>query len=125
MEPNERYKERGYVRLWRGFQDDPLYKKKRKFSQWEAWSHLYMEASGIDRIVEFHRASVSLKRGQLVETYRDLAKRWGWTLGSVQNFLRKLIRRGSIDIDAYHRSRRFITITLKKYEELNPLERKI
>lgn len=122
-ERDEGYKERGYVRLWRGFQDDPLYKKRRRFSQWEAWLHLYIEASGMDRVIEFQRARINVRRGQLVTTFRILAKRWQWSLNSVRNFLGKLQRRNTIDLKSLKAGcRGHIIITLKNYERLNQNE---
>ena len=119
-EKDERYRERGYVRLWRGFQDDPIYKKRRRFSQWEAWEWLYMEARGVAAEINFRRTRLKLERGQLITSQRELARRWRWTRGSVENFLRKLQRRGSIAIETLRQKRGFSIVTLLKFAELNP-----
>jgi len=115
------FKKLGYVRLWRGFKDDPLWKIKRKFSEWEAWEDLYMEASGTDRIVIFKKRVIKLKRGQLATSQRILAKRWNWTRGSVRNFLSKLERRQSISVKPLTHSPPHSLITFLKYDELNPM----
>jgi len=115
------FKKFGYVRLWRGFKDDPLWKKKRKFSQWEAFEDLYIEASGTDRIFLFKkRHHVALKRGQLITSQRDLAKCWGWHRTSVVRFLKKLERRGTITVRPSDLGRIYLIITFLNYDELNP-----
>jgi hypothetical protein len=117
------FKKLGYVRLWRGFRDDPLWKKKRKFSQFEAWLDLYMEARGVSGEIIFKRARFNLKRGQLVTSQWMLARRWDWPRGSVRNFLRKLTRRNSIAVCGIPKGAGHSIITLLNYEELNPIER--
>jgi hypothetical protein len=123
-EPKKDFRALGFVRLWRGFQDDPLYKKRRKFSQWEAWEWLMMNARGTDlpgdKPLIFHGHIVQLRRGQLATSQWELARRWGWSRGSVECFFRKLSRRKSISIKAAGRSGGYTIITLLNYEELNP-----
>ena len=114
---------KGYFKFWRLFTDDPLYKQKRKFSQFEAWLDLYSKAQGLDnpRFV-FKKKIVDLKRGELVTSQRILAKLWDWSRGSVENFLRKLEKRGTIAVEVHGRGRGAYTIiNFLKYNELNPL----
>ena len=118
-EKKKDFKSLGYVRLYRGFQDDPLYKKRRKFSQWEAWEYLYMNARGVDTAVVRRGRIWKVKRGQLLTTQRELAQRWGWKRNSVRLFLAKLVRRGSISNDMFREAGGFSILTLLKYEESN------
>lgn len=117
------FDKKGYVRLWRSFQDDPLWKKKRKFSQWEAFEDLYLGARGVDSPgFEFEKRIIDLKRGQLITSQHKLAKRWNWSRGSVRNFLSKLERRKTIITESFLSGRTGYTIiTFLKYNELNPL----
>lgn len=121
----EGFKKQGYIRLWRGFQEDPLYplKQKRKFSQWEAFLDLWLNARGLDSpSFEFKKRIIHLKRGQLITSQRILAKRWNWSRGSVRNFLEKLERRKTIIAKTFSLGRRGYTIIVfLKYNELNPL----
>lgn len=114
---------KGYFRFWRSFKDDPLYKQKRKFSQFEAWLDLYSEAWGVDNPgFVFKKRIVNLKRGELVTTQRTLAKRWGWYQTSVVRFLKKLEKRKTITIKVHGRGRGgYIVITFRHYNKLNPL----
>ena len=117
------FKKQGYVRWWRGFRDDPLWKQKRKFSNFEAQHDLYVEARGVDSPgFQFRYKIVDLERGQLVTSQRILAKRWRWSRGSVENFLKNLERRRTIITKSFPLGRSGYTIiTLVNYNELNPL----
>ncbi|MBA7676070.1 hypothetical protein ES703_84310 [subsurface metagenome] len=119
------FKKQGYVIWWRGFRDDPLWKQKRKFSKWEAFEDLYLEARGLDSTnFQFGHKIVDLKRGQLITSQRILAKRWHWSRGSVRNFLKKLERRSTIIAKTFSLGRNGYTIiTFLKYNELNPLNK--
>ncbi len=114
---------KGFVTFWRNFRDDPLYTEKRKFSQFEAWLDLYIEASGIARNVTFKKRTVFLQRGQLVTSFRDLGKKWKWSMGSVRNFLKKLERRQTIKAKTKRSGPPRTIITILKYEDLNPREK--
>ena len=118
----ERFKKQGYIRLWRGFRDDPLWKQKRKFSQWEAFEDLYLSAWGKECPgFEFEKRIVDLKRGQLITSQRVLAKRWNWPRCSVRNFLNKLEKRGTITNSPSNLGRSYSIITFLNYDKLNPL----
>lgn len=117
------FKKQGYVKLWRSFQDDPLWKQKSKFSKWEAFEDLYLNTRGMDSPgFVFKKKIVHLKRGQLITSQRILAKRWNWSRGSVENFLKKLEKRRTIAVEVHGRGRGSYTIIIfLKYNELNPL----
>lgn len=117
----EGFKKQGYIRFYRAFRDDPLWKKERKFSQFEAFLDLYLEAWGIDRIgLEFEKRIINLKRGQLITSQRVLAKRWNWPRCSIRNFLNKLEKRGTITNCPSNLGRSYSIITFLNYNELNP-----
>lgn len=121
----EGFKKKGYVRCWRGFRDDPLWKQKRKFSNFEAHWDLYVEARGLDSPhFQFRYKIVDLKRGQLITSQRILAKRWNWHRNNVVRFLEKLERRRTIITKTFSLGRSGYTIIeLLKYNELNPLNK--
>ena len=127
--PKKDFKALGYVRLWRGFRDDPLWRNRRKFSQWEAWLDMYLDARGVDTQPEkpmiFHGHVIPLKRGQLITSQRELAHRWRWPRNSVRNFFSKMERRGSILIDVIKGRAGYSLITFLKYNELNPMEESV
>jgi len=113
-------KKSGYVRLYRSMRYDPLWMKKRIFSQAEAFLDLYMEASGTERIITYKRREFKLRRGQLITSQWALAKRWEWSRGSVENFLHKLEMRNTIAIKTFKIRPPSTLITILKYNALNP-----
>ncbi len=110
---------KGYTRLWRKITDKWYWpaNEKRPFTRLEAWMDMFLNlALGIDK--------GHLKRGQFEASLSDLAERWKWNKMKVHRFLTKLSKneiswvlpgslRGSLHLPS--------TITIKKYNELNPL----
>ncbi len=82
-------KDKGYIRLYRSFLETEEWQKPRAFSEAEAWLWLLLAAhySHEERIVEVGDKEVIIKRGQLLVTYRNLAKEWGWSKSSVSRYL--------------------------------------
>jgi hypothetical protein len=116
------WQKQGWIRIPRGWQDDPLFKKRRRFSAWEAWLDIYMNARGTDLKppdppLVFNKRCLWPKRGQLYTSQKDLARRWGWDRGSVRKFLRKLIRRGSIEVETAKGPGGHSLITVLNYDE--------
>jgi len=85
---------------------------------------MYIEASGVDRSVEFRKRIIDLKRGQLVVSQRALAKRWKWHRTKAVRFLRKLEGRKIIFIETLSLSPPCSIITFLNYNELNPINKK-
>ena len=81
---------RGYIKLWRKLQENPLWKKRRRFSRAEAWIDIIaFLARGIDGETE--------KRGQFCGSDRVLAKRWGWSKTGVRRFKTYLLQQNMIE----------------------------
>jgi DNA-binding MarR family transcriptional regulator len=119
----EGLEKQGYIRLWRGYRQYPIYplNQKKKFSPWEAFLDLSIEARGKDSPgFEFEKRIVHLKRGQLITSQRKLAKRWNWSRGSVTYFLGKLERRKIITVSPSNLGRIYSIITFLNYNKLNP-----
>lgn len=81
---------RGYIKLWRKIQDNPLYKEKRRFNRSEAWIDLLLMVNHKrnEIIVDFKR--VPIERGQVFTSQLGLSKKWGWGIASVNRFLKLL-----------------------------------
>ncbi|MBA7520828.1 hypothetical protein ES705_12927 [subsurface metagenome] len=119
----EGLEKQGYIRLWRGYRKYPIYplNQKKKFSPWEAFLDLSIEARGKNSPgFEFEKRIVHLKRGQLITSQRKLAKRWNWSRGSVTYFLGKLERRKIITVSPSNLGRIYSIITFLNYNKLNP-----
>ncbi len=83
-------KNKGWISLYRSIQDHWLYKEKRKFSKFEAWIDLLLEANHKDNRFPLGNEIVECKRGQLVTSIRQLCDRWRWSNTKVVNFLKLL-----------------------------------
>lgn len=81
--------EHGYVKWWRCGMLNALWNEK-PFDSWHAWDYLMARASFQDNRVYFQKHSFNLRRGQLVTTYRQLARDWGWSNHKVKRFLNSL-----------------------------------
>lgn len=62
----------------------------RKFTELEAWFFLLSEAAFQDKTKKFNGVWYSLKRGEIVTSYRELASVWGWDKKTVANFIENL-----------------------------------
>ncbi len=85
---------RGYILIARGLLDDPRFKPRGPYSDFEAWFWLIEFAAHTVHDVAVsngrHREIVRLEPGQMTHSIRFLAKAWGWPNKRVQRFLRVL-----------------------------------
>lgn len=88
---------KGYLPLWRSFFDIPEWEEKRAFSKAEAWLDMIAMASFVERDVAVDkRYVVRLNRGDIYMSLRQLAQRWGWSIGSVQRYVEWLTAQGRV-----------------------------
>jgi hypothetical protein len=78
----------GYIRLPRAFFSSPLWKEARPYSRAEAWLDLYQSANYAPGQHIAEGRCLSLARGELVASVRYLSKRWSWSRGRVERYLR-------------------------------------
>ena len=110
--------EKGWIKLWRKFLDDPLWKERRKFSRAEAWLDLVMSANGKDKAIFFDGTELLIKRGQLLTSERKLAERWGWSKTKTRDFLTYREKtHHSIELNSDHKKS---IVTVANYGVYNP-----
>lgn len=80
---------RGYFRIYRCIQDNPLWQEK-PFDRARAWIDLILQARYEDSYVRIRGVKVSLNRGDVGVSEVGLADRWGWSRGKVRRFLDEL-----------------------------------
>ena len=85
----------GYIKLYRQILDRNDYYKD-KFSRTHAWIDLLMLANFEDGVTFVRGIEVTVKRGQVARSIRDLAERWHWSVNTVRKFLRELERNSQI-----------------------------
>lgn len=85
---------RGYVALWRKFQDHEFWKERRVFSKAEAWIDMIWAArhQAEPTNVLIGMNTVECGYGQVVRSNVSWARRWGWSEHKVRRFI-KLLRK--------------------------------
>lgn len=86
----------GWVRLWRDFADDEIWKERRSFSRAEAWIDLLMMQSYKKESVMRGGAEHEVIENECAVSERYLATRWNWTRRKVGCYLLYLERRKMI-----------------------------
>ena len=80
-----------YIKIARKFFESEEWTAPRKFSEQEAWLDMVQLACFTDHELRLSNGgSIPLYRGEFYYTMRQLAKRWGWSLGAVQRYFARL-----------------------------------
>lgn len=77
---------KGYIKLHRQIQDCWIW-DTGKFDKRSAWIDLLMLANHKDKKIVFNGSYINIKKGQYLTSIRNLAKRWGWSVSTVSEFL--------------------------------------
>lgn len=88
----------GWIKLYRKLLDDPDFLEK-PFDKAHAWIDLLLLANAEEHTFMSKGETITLRPGQLIFGYRQLAARWGWSKNKVCRFIRKLADDGSVTID--------------------------
>jgi len=83
------YQKRGWVRLYRQIEDNPLYFLE-PFTKAQAWIDMFLNANHKDSMIQIRNNVIRIKRGQLGWSEITMCKRWKWSKGKVRNFLKLL-----------------------------------
>ena len=78
----------GYIKLWRGWRDNPVL--RGKFCRTSAWVWLIEMACWKPTQFDIKGKTVELERGQLCASREQMAKAWGWSPSAVERFLTRL-----------------------------------
>ena len=107
-------KEKGWVRLYRKIENNPLYFLE-PFTKAQAWIDLFLNANHKSGIIEIRGNIIKIKRGQIGWSELTMAKRWSWSKNKVRRYLKWLETEQQIT----QQKDRFITtiITILKYDE--------
>jgi hypothetical protein len=81
----------GFIKLYRGWRDDPFFSSDAPFSEAEAWLWLLEKATWKDTVRRTGQGGVvPLERGQLHVSLGSLAAAWNWTIKRVRGFIDRL-----------------------------------
>lgn len=93
---------RGYLALYRRYQDHPFWKAKRVFSKAEAWIDILWEAQHSEepQQVILGMKTLTCNYGECLKSNVTWGKRWDWTESKVRRFLKLLKNMGQIDYES-------------------------
>ena len=113
---------RGYIKLYRKFQENDLWRARRDFSLAEAWIDILMEVqhSPEPQTIIVGMTAIECKQGQSVKSMRTWSTRWHWSEGKVRRFLKLLQSRSMIVLEPVSQTTR---ITVCNYELYNDARR--
>lgn len=89
----------GWVKIHRSITEHWLYKEK-PFCMFGAWIDLLLMANHEDRKFPLGDKIITIKRGQMVTSFRSLSERWGWGMGRVKRFLNLICVDNMISINS-------------------------
>ena len=75
----------GWIRVYRQLQDHWLWAGGR-FTKGQAWIDLLLSANHRDRQTRLGNQLITVKRGQVLVSQRQLVSRWGWARTAVGCF---------------------------------------
>lgn len=108
--------ERGYIALYRGFFDHPMFKAE-PFTEREAFAWMIMEAAHEGRRVRRGRETITLSRGELCHSVRFMAKAWKWRSSSrVVRVLEKWKNETAIVVKTEHETTHITICNYDKYQ---------
>lgn len=91
--------------------DDPMYLSER-FTRMQAYFDLCYLTTYKERELRIRGNKVTLQRGQVAKSVRDLAQRWQWAVNTVIKFIKELEEDGYIETQRTSVNQ---IITIKKY----------
>lgn len=112
-------KDKGFLKLNRGFFEHSFWNEKRIFSAAEAWLYLLSVARFEDeeKQIRIKGKQITIKKGQLIASVRYLKQAWNWgSNGKVQRFIKQLECERMIVTETEQRE---TVITIVKYEFYN------
>ena len=104
----------GWVKIFRSILEHRHYRKKRVFSEYEAWIDMLLLANYTDKTIDVEGQQVEVKRGSFVTSQKKLADRWDWDKRKVVSFLKESESNREITVLT---EKRWTIITVLNYEK--------
>jgi len=89
----------GWIKLHRDIQNHWIYKDKRKFSRFEAWTDILLTVNYAPAKTIIKGKLIEVKRGQSILSLDSWASHWSWDKSSVRRFLELLKKDGMIQLE--------------------------
>ena len=109
----------GWIKLHRKINDNPVLKKSRVYSNFEAFIWLLLRANYDDAKVVIGSNIYRLKKGEMITSLKKLQKQFGWGNSRLNTFLKLLKDDGMID---YKSNTQLTKITIRNYKDLQGIQ---
>ena len=90
---------KGYILIHRKIWDNRIWKRSEPFDGRSAWLDLLLMANHADKQMIIGVKTVTIKRGEIYTSNRNLAKRWHWSINKVVRYLTLLSEQGMITVN--------------------------
>lgn len=80
----------GWIKLHRVIREHAFFKERRKFSRFEAWIDMLLEANHADKEFLLGNEIITCERASFITSELKLMARWGWSKSKVRAFLKLL-----------------------------------
>lgn len=80
-----------FIKLHRQITENELYREPRKFSKFEAWLFILLNANSEEEEKTLYGAEVTIPIGSFATSYNQLAKAWGWDKKAVMKYINCLV----------------------------------
>lgn len=113
----------GYIKLHRGWRNDPIFQDKGPFSEAEAWIWLLENAAWKDTVRRTGQGGIMpVQRGQLHVSLGSLSAAWNWSIKRVRGFIERL-EKGHMVGTVKGKAGTVLTITnYRKYQDRDGFE---
>jgi len=111
----------GWISLHRKIREHPLFKENRSFSKFEAWIYLLLSANYRKNQFLLGNIVITVNRGDVLTSIKDLAETWKWSRTKVKNFLEFLQNEKMI---LFESTTKYTMIQILNYEKYQQIETK-
>ena len=112
----------GWISLHRKIRDHPFFKERRKFSKFEAWIDMLLEANHTEKNWIVGNEVIEVKRGQFITSELKLMDRWGWSKSKVRAFLNLLQKETMIVKKTDHKKTAITIVNYGTYQNSQTTE---
>ena len=109
----------GWIKLYRQINSNPVLKKSRVYSNFEAFIWLLLKANYNDAKVVIGSTIYKLKQGQMITSQKKLCKQFGWGNSRLKTFLKLLKNDGMINVSSNKQLTKITLLNWDSYQDSN------
>lgn len=110
---------RGYVKIYRCIEDDPIWQDDEPYSKRAAWIDLILQVNHKDSSFILGMQKIIVKRGQKWTSIGKLCERWHWGREKVSRYLNLLESEGMIWQERTNRGLLITLVNYAKFQDFN------